>query len=553
MSSQKRWIGTCIGGRYQVESLLGQGGMGNVYLAEDLKLKGKKWAVKECLPYEDDVASFMEEAEMLACLQHPQLPQLVDYFTTDEGIGFLVMDYIHGPTLQDMFDAQRTVLSVNEIVHIALQLCDLFHYLHTFQPQPIIYRDLKPSNVMINENDQVRLIDFGVARHYTQGKQSDTMQMGTIGFAAPEQFLGFQTDERSDLYTLGANLYYLLSGGQYAYMTKKTLDQICSNLPEGLTSTVTLLLQENPQDRCQTAMEVKQRLKTLLPDLLLTDSYKQTKKQNMNHKPDVLSSIPDQLIIVGGLYAGVGATFTAISLARILNAMEIPNALVEHPTIEPDLYMLLFGDRKAPQSYSFATKKYTEQQARSDEPWTSGHTTWVPLDPNGWTGEWHSTDSFKLLYTIKKPIVLWDVSTRWEDLSVRELCHSADHILVVLDTSPAKCSRPSARAYLEILDTYRKRGKKVHFVANRSDSGQLPKEWVNALPEAPLCTLPEIPYEEVMRAVWKGDCIQDQANRMEQLYMCLTPLLKAILPESIHKNNRIKTKKSLFSGFRKHG
>ncbi|NOU99022.1 serine/threonine protein kinase [Paenibacillus planticolens] len=543
---KKKWIGTCIGGRYRIESMLGQGGMSHVYLAEDMKLKGKKWAVKGIYPSEEETMTFMEEAEMLAKLHHPQLPQLVDYFTTDDGTGFLVMDYIQGPTLQDLFEGNGREFPLVKMVDIAFQLCDLFHYLHTFQPCPIIYRDLKPSNIMINEQSQVRLIDFGVARQFKKGKQADTMQMGTIGFAAPEQFMGLQTDARSDLYSLGAMLYYLLSGGQFAYMTQKPLEQIKPKLPDALTSTVRLLLQENPQHRCQSAMEVKMRLRSIYPD-------QTNMTENMHHTSQLP---PDKLIVIGGLFSGVGSTFTAISLARILNAIHIPNALIEQPTIEPDLYMLLYGDMKAPKDYRFAVHLITAQEKclSSSASWDNGLSTWVPLHPDGYHDAWLPADSFKLLHTIKKPIILWDVSTHWEHPSVRELCHSADEIIVVIDASPGKCNRPSSRAHFERFNSYRQRGKRVHYVANGCLPGQLEKEWAESLPAPPLCTLPELPRSKVMRAVWNGECIQDHPEVLAQLNYALSPLLKEILPRnSMSLSGKKKTNPSIFSKLMKRG
>lgn len=528
-----------------MESLLGQGGMSQVYLAEDLKLKGKKWAVKEILPTEQEGASFLEEAEMLARLHHPQLPQLVDYFTTEDGTGFLVMDYIQGPTLQDLFEEKGRELPTAKIVQIAFQLCDMLHYLHTFQPRPIIYRDLKPSNIMLNEQSQVRLIDFGVARHFKQGKQTDTMQMGTIGFAAPEQFMGLQTDARSDLYSLGAMLYYLLTGGQYAYLTHKTLDQLSPELPEALTTTVRLLLQENPQQRCQSAMEVKKRLRSIYPDPAPTTDIQK-------HSNPLQAQ--DKLIVVGGLFAGVGSTFLAVTLARILNAIQIPNALVEQPTIEPDLYMLLYGDLKAPKSYKFTahTQRDQDQSLTPSPTWDKGFTTWFPTHPDGFHGDWQPADSFKLLHTIKKPIVLWDVSTQWEHPSVEEICHSADEIIVVLDASPGKCNRPRSRAHFELFSSYQQRGKKVHFIANGSMQNHFRKEWMASLPTSPLCTLPELPRAEVMRAVWKGECIQDRHEVLEQLMAALSPLIKEILPGNhLHANYSKKSKLSFFSKLKK--
>lgn len=528
-------------------SMLGQGGMSQVYLAEDQKLNGKRWAVKECLCTDSDKASFMEEAEMLAKLQHAQLPQLVDYFITEDGKGYLVMDYIEGPTLQDLFEKNHREMPITQIVQIAFQLLDIFHYLHTFQPRPIIYRDLKPSNVMLNQHNQVRLIDFGVARQFKQGQVSDTIQMGTIGFAAPEQYLGLQTDARTDLYTLGSMLYYLLSGGHYAYSKAKPLEQRKEGIPEALRTTVHFLLQDQPQNRCQTAMEVKLRLRSLSPEanLLVTNSKPQ--------RTILPSNLSDKLIVIGGLFAGVGATFTAITLARILHALQIPNALVEQPTIEPDLYMLLYGDRNAPTSYIFPSDHICDPSSTFGTPWNNGFTTWAPIHPDGFQGEWQASNAFKLLHMIKKPLVLWDVSTQWEHPAVQELCYSADDIIVIVDSSPGKCDRPSSRKLIEQFNSYQQRGKKVHYIANGALLPHFQREWQDSLPSAPLCTMPQIPRSEVMQSVWKGDCIQDQPQYLNAFYEALKPFLREILPsESLNQLAR-RPRKSIFSRFNKHG
>jgi serine/threonine protein kinase len=542
-----KWQGSIVGGRYQLVSMVGQGGMSQVYLAEDQKLKGKRWAVKECLCTDSDAATFMEEAEMLAKLGHAQLPQLVDYFITADGKGYLVMDYIEGPTLQALFDKNHHELPLSQIVQITFQLLDIFHYLHTFKPRPIIYRDLKPSNVMINEHNQVRLIDFGVARQFKQGQAADTMQMGTIGFAAPEQYVGLQTDARTDLYTLGSMLYYLLSAGQYAYNNSNSSERLSESLPEALRTTIHLLLQDQPHNRCQTALEVKLRLRSIYPDsnTLSTDSKP--------HKTIHTSTVNDKLIVIGGLYAGVGATFTAITLARMLHAIQIPHALVEQPTIEPDLYMLLYGDRHAPAAYKFPSEYIVDPSSANYTPWRTGHSTWVPIHPEGFHGDWQTTHAFKLLHMLKKPIVLWDVSTGWEHPSVMELCHSADEIIVVVDSSPGKCSRPSTRKLIEHFETFQKRGKKLHYIANGALPAHFRREWQDSIPSALLCTIPEIPRSDVMQAVWKGDCIQDQPQYLSKLYDALKPILREILPNETLPHFDRKPRKSLLSRFNNHG
>jgi hypothetical protein len=541
-------FGDTLGGRYRIESLIGQGGMGSVFLAEDLKLKGKKWAVKECMQLGSNVQGFLEEAAMLAQLHHPQLPQLVDYFAAETGgHAYLVMDYIEGPTLHDLFEQGGRKLSVERIVHYALQLCELLHYLHSFRPKAIIYRDLKPSNVMIDEHDQVRLIDFGVARHFTMGKHADTLQIGTIGFASPEQLVSAQTDARSDLYTLGAMMYYLLSGGQYMYIAQKPIGNLRPDLPGVLADTVQMLLCDNPQDRCQTATEVQHRLAALVPT-----PHSAANKAAAKGIPTAPAAIPRKLVVVGGLYAGVGASFAAITLARVLNACGVPHGLVEQPTNEPDLYMLLYGDSKAPPSYSFASEAALAAGASVHHaPWENGLTTWVPVHPDGLSGAWTTAESFKLLYSMTKPIVIWDISAGWEEPSVQELCLSADEIVVVLDASPAKINRPSSRSRLKQLMDYQTSGKSVRLIANREIPAGIRQEWLDSLPAPLLCTLPELPYESVMRSIWKGTCIQDEPAVLDKMRSALYPLLSQLVSEEtllkqVHKP------RPLFSKLKRH-
>ncbi|CAH1196560.1 Serine/threonine-protein kinase PknD [Paenibacillus allorhizoplanae] len=547
MKPRPQWQGSIVGGRYELVSMLGQGGMSQVYLARDKKLKGKRWAVKEVECAGSDETAFLEEAEMLAKLGHAQLPQLVDYFITEGGYGYLVMDYIEGPTLQDLFEKNQRELPIKLIVQIAFQLLDIFHYLHTFQPRPIIYRDLKPSNVMINQHNQVRLIDFGVARQFKQGQTSDTMQMGTIGFAAPEQYLGLQTDARTDLYTLGSMLYYLLSGGHYVYSKAKPLELRLDEIPETLRTTIHFLLQDQPQNRCQTAMEVKLRLRSLTPeaDLIVTESGLPVNSHQSNTS--------DKLIVIGGLFAGVGATFTAITLARLLHALHIPNALVEQPTIEPDLYMLLYGDRHAPSPYMFPSEHICDPSSTFATPWINGFTTWAPINPDGFHGNWQASHAFKLLHMLKKPIILWDVSTEWEHPAVQELCYSADEIIVIVDSLPGKCDRPRSRQRIAQFTSYQQRGKKVHYIANGALPSHYRSEWQDSFPSKPLCAMPIIARSEVLQAVWKGDCIQDQPQYLDVFYEALKPFLNEILPDQSLNQFALLPRKSIFSRFNKRG
>lgn len=310
--------GDILAGRYRILRVVGQGGMGTVYLAEDLKLPGKQWAVKETVNPQQDYQAFVDEAEMLVKLSHAQLPGIVDYFPPDQdGFSYLVMDYIEGRTLQERFQENRT-LATDTAVRYALQICDLFQYLHSIKPEPIIYRDLKPGNIMVDEQDKVTLIDFGIARSFKEGKDTDTVQIGTIGFAAPEQFEQRQTDHRTDLYALGALLFYLLSEGQYYYVAQCSIGECNKRLPDALIQIIDRLLSYQPEDRYQSAAAVKADLEKLLEP--------RASGQTASAPRQIVGTVT---IAVTGVSPGVGCTHNAITLAHYLARSGYSVALVE--------------------------------------------------------------------------------------------------------------------------------------------------------------------------------------------------------------------------------
>jgi serine/threonine protein kinase len=191
--------------------------MGAVYLVSDSRLSGKMWAVKEMSdsglpdPAEKQraVKAFRQEALLLASLSHPNLTKVVDYFE-DRGKQYLVMDYVEGHALDDMMVGHSTPFPETQVLEWAEQLCNVLSYLHHQKP-PVIFRDLKPGNIMLDKNGCIRLIDFGVARFFKPGASKDTVSLGTPGYAAPEQYGKGQSDARSDVYALGATLHHLLT------------------------------------------------------------------------------------------------------------------------------------------------------------------------------------------------------------------------------------------------------------------------------------------------------------------------------------------------------
>ncbi len=204
--------------RYRIVEKLGQGGFGAIYKVEDMLFNDATRAVKEMgmrglSPQEtqEAIVAFRNEALLLANLAHPNLPRIYDHFE-EHGRWYLVMDYIHGETLEKrLAGAPGGKLTVTQVIEIGLQLCTVLSYLHNHQP-PIIFRDLKPDNVMITADSQLYLVDFGIARFFKPGQARDTVSLGTPGYAAPEQYGRGQTTIRSDIYSLGATLYHLVSG-----------------------------------------------------------------------------------------------------------------------------------------------------------------------------------------------------------------------------------------------------------------------------------------------------------------------------------------------------
>lgn len=253
-------IGSVIDGKYRILNKIGEGGMSTVYLAMNERAN-KPWAVKEVR--REGVQDFevvrhrlITETELLKKLNHPNLPSIVDVIEWDD-LFLIVMDYIEGVTL-DCVLKKYGAQDQEEVVEWAKQLCDVLCYLHSRQPA-IIYRDLKPSNIMLRPDGSVVLIDFGIAREMKEGSSEDTVYLGTQGYAAPEQYGGCgQTDERTDIYCLGATLYHLFTGhnpGKPPY-EMRPIRRWNPKLSSGLETIINKCTRKNPEERYQSCTEL---------------------------------------------------------------------------------------------------------------------------------------------------------------------------------------------------------------------------------------------------------------------------------------------------------
>ncbi len=297
-------IGTVLEGKYEILKEIGRGGMSIVYLAMDKRLN-KQWAVKEIKKKgngqneEIVVNSLLAEANMMKRLDHPSLPRIVDII--DNGVTiYIIMDYIEGESLDKIineFGAQPE----DKVIEWAKQLCDALGYLHSQKP-PIIYRDMKPANVMLKPEGNIKIIDFGIAREYKEQNLADTTVLGTKGYAPPEQYSG-QTDPRSDIYALGMTMHHLLTGidprSGEAYASVR---QWNPELSEGIEAIIDKCVEPAAENRYQSTADLLYDLEH--PDLI-TRGYK--KKQKKKLYTFVAFAAAAAVALVAGIAANVSA------------------------------------------------------------------------------------------------------------------------------------------------------------------------------------------------------------------------------------------------------
>lgn len=294
-------IGSVVDGKYKILSEIGHGGMSVVYMAINEKAN-KTWAIKEVrkdgvLDFESVKQGLIVETDMLKKLKHSNLPSIIDVIE-DEETFLIVMDYIEGNSLSKALE-EYGAQPQEYVIEWAKQLCDVLGYLHSRQPA-IIYRDMKPANVMLKPDGNLTLIDFGTAREFKEKNLADTTCLGTIGYAAPEQFGGMgQTDARTDIYCLGATLYHLVTGknpSEPPYEIKP-IREVNPALSSGLERIILKCTQRNPDDRYQSAAELMYALEHYEEE---DDKHKKKQKKKL------ASFIVTAALSVAFLAGGIG-------------------------------------------------------------------------------------------------------------------------------------------------------------------------------------------------------------------------------------------------------
>lgn len=254
---QKRLMEKCFDGRYILKKNIGQGGMGSVYkvlCTEDRTVYAAKIIENK------EQGNSDEEARILLRLNHPMLPGIKEYFTYDT-FTVIVMDYIEGSNLEN-YVKNNGPMSQKTAIIVLRQIMDVLMYLHSQEP-PVIYRDLKPANIMADKKMRLHLIDFGTARRYKTENNNDTIALGTPGYAAPEQLMGCgQSDTRTDIYSLGATIYYLVTGIDIGKPPFEAMpvNTVRGGISAGFADIIEKCLQKNPRKRYQSISEMIREL-----------------------------------------------------------------------------------------------------------------------------------------------------------------------------------------------------------------------------------------------------------------------------------------------------
>ena len=262
--------GITLANRYLIQGVVGVGGMGAVYRARDLHFPNvvKRVAVKEMVNTVRDPAiretmlkNFEREANLLATLEHPAIPKIYDYFTFNER-SYLILEFVEGKDLEAILSETQGFFTEAQVISWAIELCDVLSFLHSHTPEPIIFRDMKPSNVMIDQRGHVMLVDFGIAKTFQTG-QKGTM-IGTEGYSPPEQYKG-EAGPLADIYALGATLHHLLTRrdprmeAPFSF-SERPVRQINPAVSIELETVINTAVQYNPQNRFPSTSAMKEAL-----------------------------------------------------------------------------------------------------------------------------------------------------------------------------------------------------------------------------------------------------------------------------------------------------
>lgn len=526
-------------GKYKIIRVLGKGGTGQVYLAENLKV-GNYWAIKEVNARKQLRSNLLAEVEILKKVNHRSIPRIVDIIEREDYL-YIIEDYFAGTNLKELIKSRELCFEDN-VIRWGRQLCEILSYLHNLEPSPIIYRDMKPGNIIIDQENNVKLVDLGIARVYQQEPDSETLCIGTRGYAAPEQYSGAgQPDNRSDIYGLGATLYHVLTGNNpneppYCILPVR---QVNPGLSTEIDKIIKKCTYSDPALRYQCVEEIIADLdNTPKNDRLIRITTQNVEYMEVSHK----------LVVIGSLSSRAGSSFVTANLAAAFAKRNRSVGVLEFPANTPYLYDALFLRQKTEGKYISLPHEVRAQRAINRENIFKEHgISWVLLDPTLYAiKDWSPAEMLSLIYSVKNmSIILLDISTNWCHQGIGQIFRQADHVFLVVEPDPALIDRtvivdykelgiaaeciPEELKIMELINQLEQSGDcHVEFILNKY-TDQILQEQLG-LPYRPTAFIPFIDPPTVYSALWQGELLYNYPDVQEILDRELYPVIRRIAP-----------------------
>lgn len=532
--------GEIIAGRYAIVREAGRGGMSIVYEAADLKLGGKRRALKAMKPGTRWSDPGFGELEVLQRIDHPRLPQVIDVIPPSGGRPLiLVTDYVHGEPLAAAFARAGRRMDTRRAVAIAAELCEALAYLHGLRP-PVVHLDVKPSNVMLDAAIGVRLIDFGIAR-LLGGERGLGARLGTPGFAAPEQAAGEPCGPAADVYAAGALLHWLLSGGRAPKPDERRFRHLPADVPEPALDLLARMLSRDPACR-PTARQAAAMLREAAGD---GAALAGPSAPGGAHPHAGRPQPRPRLVAAASFSRGAGATLLAALLALAV-ARRRPTALVEMPDREPELFALLSGadaiGRKSP-------RPALPPVSRRHVCWQAGPSLQVHalhpdqeerdgLRPRGAADESAEAAramlrperfAFPDVSAAEPPVVIADLSSGWTDGGGRAAAAACDVLLMIADPAVWKWTPERRTAWRGLSRQRASAGLATVWIANQDARFPQRAAWLGLMPQPPAAVVPLLAPGEWPSAVWSGRLPADDRKLRTVIERSLAPVIDLIL------------------------
>lgn len=523
-------LGTVIADRYRIAEYVTEGGMGQLYKVRDLRLEGMMRAMKVLKPVALESANIasvrQSEAKLLTLLQHQGLPIIYDHIYANEYLDeIIVMEWIEGQQLDQFCAEQELSLSIELILSISIQLIEAIQYLHEQKPA-IIHRDIKPTNIMICRNGQIKLIDFGISKLHQAHSTLHTIAFGTPEFAAPEQLKGLSTDERSDIYSFGCILYFLCTKGkrigsqydrqQVEYMIKREL----AHIPIAFRQIMLHCLQPDPKYRIVHASQIKLQLVELINLLAPHTSHHATYTVNESqYRSEKIKSIG-----VFSLNTQAGATTIAMLLAQHY-ALHSRVKFVEYCGHTACLESIPALQKLLPKStveidgedpyYKVVAVNYIEH-----------HIFRTAID----TERNKATDSFtKTIHADSSAdYQVIDFSSGWSAETIEYILSAMDYVLLVCDPTIIVSNERSFRNIERLLMALEQYHIAYTWINNKDTHFSGRKSW-NALNNGrEVYSVPLLSPQDMYSEMWSRHWLSSRNRALKKLHKKLMPLIDSV-------------------------